>query len=177
MSVIVIVLIVVTVTTAIVAIVGMSIFLRRVDSTKRDVMRDTRSRRFWRKILLRKPDLQEGESILWAKVCGWNKNGTLTKAGGLFVLDSARIVWKSTRYDFPIEQWITELSDLVSVDFVDGDAGRKAQAPFAAGLRKTCVLRLRDGDSRILFPAQIGELLLRIRDLGPKVGIAEALKS
>jgi hypothetical protein len=86
----------------------------------RRVMRDSRIRRFLRWLLLRKPDLDENERIVWQKLCNWIKGGNLSKGGRRFITSSGRIIWMSARYDLPYGKWATKLSDLAFVEFEEG---------------------------------------------------------
>jgi hypothetical protein len=162
-----------TVTTA---LLGMLVVRAAKAADKRyTVGTDSRVRRFSRRWLDRKPSHNDGESILLERGCSWNRNGTFAIAGALFILNSGRIVWKSSRIGLPRSEWTIQLKDIESVEFIEGSSAQKSAAPFAAGYRRTCDLILTDGTSRIIFPAQLGEVLESLIVNTPKVGVEEAL--
>jgi hypothetical protein len=108
------------------------------------------------------PALADCEVVLWTKVVGWVKGGKLTKGGRLFLTSEGGILWKSARYEIPKAEWSTPVSELGSAEIVQGSAARKARAPFAAGIRTTCVLNTTDGITRILVPSEAGRILLKV---------------
>lgn len=136
---------------------------------------DSTIRRTSRRLLLRRPALTDGESVLWARGCNWVRNGTLSIGGGLFILDSGRVVWRSSRIGLPVCEWAVDLAEVRSVEFIEGSMARKAEAMFGAGGRRNCELILNDGTTLLIFPAQLGEVLIGVKDLAPRVGIEEAL--
>lgn len=69
------------------------------------------------------PVLANGEVVIWTKVCGWVKDGKLTTGGRLFLTSEGRIFWRSARYEIPKAEWHTTVSDLLSVDLMQGSAG------------------------------------------------------
>jgi hypothetical protein len=119
--------------------------------------------------------LESDEVVLWTKVCGWVKDGKLTRGGRLFLTSEGRILWRSARYEIPKAEWHTSLSELSSVDLIQGSAARKVQAPFAAGIRTTCALHMKDGTTRILVPSEAGRILLRVLESTDGTDVAAAI--
>jgi hypothetical protein len=121
------------------------------------------------------PSLANGEIVFWTKICGWVKGGRLTKGGRLLLTNQGGIYWKAARYEIPKYEWHTTISELASVDLIRGNVVRKAQAPFAAGIRTTAALNTKDGVTRILVPSEAGRILLRALALATDVDIATAV--
>jgi hypothetical protein len=121
------------------------------------------------------PVLPSGEVVLWTKICGWVKDGKLTKGGRLVLTSEGGILWKSARYEIPQADWRTSLSELGSVEIVQGSAARKVSAPFAAGIRTTCALHTKDGITRILVPSEAGRILLKALEAIDHTDVATAI--
>ena len=108
-------------------------------------------------LLGRPPTMRVGEECAWLHGANWNKNGSLSKPGFLFITSKGRIIWRSARHDFPRDEWSCLAADIESVEIVAGSTAAKAAAPFAAKLRTLCVISLTDGDTREVFPASVQE--------------------
>jgi hypothetical protein len=113
--------------------------------------------------------------ILLERACNWVRDGTSSIGGGLFILNTGRVVWTSSRINLPVCEWSLDLLEIKSVGFVEGSWARKAQAPFAPSLRDTCELVLDNGNTKLLLPAQIATVLLEASELAPTIGTENAL--
>jgi hypothetical protein len=112
-------------------------------------------RRMGRLLFARTPSLDVDEQIEWFHGANWNKNGSISKSGFLYITDRGRLIWRSARHDFPYDEWSCQVSQIESVVVVPGNLFRKASSPFAAKLRTLCVLNLQGGVQREVFPALV----------------------